>query len=186
MRQIEKSITFILLMSLMVSCKDNFITPNPEPVNLIDNPSFETNGQPSLQSWWISYTVLSNIIQDAPPAGGKFSLELSPGWVPQVCFARAFVSGQSGTGMFKLTACMKNNSHGLLWRAYVSLGHMASNQWVRYKSISSDSTNWTTVSIIDTMLLQASDTLAVQLSGGAAELGFGHTLFDVVSLQRIQ
>lgn len=40
-----------------------------DPVNLVPNPSFEVNGQPTLQ-FWVADTFLTAFVQDTPPGGG--------------------------------------------------------------------------------------------------------------------
>jgi hypothetical protein len=183
--QVKTIVISISILVIVPSCKEDTIAPNQSPVNLIQNSSFESNGKSSLQSWWMSDTTFLKLVEDAPKGGGKWSLQLVPGWIPQQFFARTYISDQSGTGIYKLTISMKNQTFGNMWDPYVLLGRLVNNQWTRSKTISTDSTSWQTFSIIDTIFLQPNDTLAVQLSGGAGERAAGSVRFDLVELKRL-
>ena len=176
---------FVLGLS-MLSCQDNFILPIVEqhrtvrtrrPPNLIQNSSFEVNDQPSLQSWFATYAYIS---QDAPPQGGTWSLLLYPS-IPEQ-WAITFVTGQSGIGVYRLTVWVKSING---WAGTVMLGHWAQNRFVQSTWTGSDSTQWNAVSVIDTLSLQPSDTIAVRLSANGEETSNGFVLFDLVDLERI-
>lgn len=173
----------ILILVPLSSCDQGSTAPNQlSGNNLIQNPTFEAHGQPSLQSW-TSDTALAKIVQDAPPGDGMWSLQLLPGWTPQEGFAQTYVGGQSGVGVYKLTVWMKCING---WRGSLSLGIWSQNAWVSRKSVSSDSSQWSIVSLMDTMSLSATDSIAVHLSAGATELSGGRVLFDDVSLERLR
>jgi len=176
---------FISILVIVPSCKEDTIAPSKSPVNLIQNSSFESNGQPSLQSWWVPDTIVSRLVEDAPQSGRKWSLELVPGWIPQQFCARTYLSGQSGTGIYKLTISMKNLTLANMWDPCILLGRIVNNKWTSSKTISTNSTSWQTLSIIDTISLQPNDTLAVQLSGGAGERASGSARFYLVELKRL-
>lgn len=152
-----------------------------DSTNLIPNSDFEINGQPTLQTW-IADSILTGFMQDTPPGGGKWSIWLSPGWMPRVGYARTYISGQSGIGVYRLTVWMKNING---WEGSASFGRWAEENWVRMKQTYCDSSTWTQISLADTLSLQTTDTIAVQLSAGWAELSAGRTLFDLVRLERI-
>ncbi len=171
-----------ILLVLLSSCRQNPVTPVPLMGNLIENPTFQVHGQPSLQSW-VYDSSLAKIVQDAPAEDGTWSLELNPGWLPQEGFAQTYVSGQLGEGVYQLTVWMKSVDK---WKGSVSLGRWSDNQWLSRKSVSSDSTQWSSVSIIDTISLSADDTIAVHLSAGATEVAYGDVLFDDIALVRLK
>ena len=176
----------ISILAALSACKDNPVVSVFTPVNLIQNPSFEINGTPSFQNWWRRDTLDVRIVQDAPQGGGQWSLLIVPGWIPQQFVAKTFITGQTGTGVYQLTVAMKNTTVGDFTAPRVLLGRYVDNNWTHYKTISTDSTNWTTVSLLDTLTLQANDTIGVQLSGGTGELVLGNALFDLVKLVRLQ
>ena len=151
--------------------------------NLIQNSSFEMNGQPTLQSW-AADTVLGKLVQDAPPGGGEWSLQLSPGWFPQEGFARTYIAGQSGVGVYQLNAWIKNLNGPR--SSSIRVGQWSNNAWVSLKEIPCDSSAWMQYSLTDTLSLLPGDTIAVHLSAGETELVAGGVLFDLVRLEKIQ
>lgn len=176
----------ISILTMLASCKDNIITPRPAPVNLIQNSSFEINGARTFQSWWRHDTLSARIIQDAPPGGGQWSLLIVPGWYPQQFVAVTFVSGQSGTGVYELTLAMKTTLVGDVMKPKARLGRYTGDHWTNYKTVTTTSKSWTTVSVVDTMTLEPKDTIGVQLSGGGGAVVWGDTRFDLIELKRIQ
>lgn len=172
----------ICLLICIVSWKANSACFSSDSSNLVQNSSFEINDQPTLQSW-VADTTLTQFFQDAPPGGGKWSLRIFPGWIPQEGFARTYISGQSAVGVFRLVFWAKSINS---WLGSASFGQWTQNGWVRSKRIYCDSTDWTQFSLIDTLSLQPNDTIAVHLSAGAVELSNGQILFDLVELKRIQ
>ena len=153
-----------------------------DTTNLLQNSSFEVNNQPTLQSW-VADTTLRKFVQDVPPNGGQWSLQLSPGWFPQEGYARTYISGQSGVGVYQLTVWIKNMNG---FRSSVRFGQWSQNAWVNFKQIPCDSSTWTQYSLVDTISLQPNDTIAVHLSAGETELAAGYVMFDLVRLEKIQ
>lgn len=180
-RDIVKATMLVVL--LLVSCNQTPSGPNqPLNSNLIQNPTFEVNGKPSLQTWTAD-TMLAEIVRDAPSGDGIWSLQLVPGWIPREGFAQTYVSGETGTGVYKLTLWMKSINN---WRGGASFGVWSHNTWVSRKMVTSDSSQWAMVSLLDTLSLTANDSIAVHLSAGATELASGEVLFDEISLERVQ
>jgi hypothetical protein len=160
----------------------SILADGSDSTNLIQNSSFETNNQPTLQ-FWITDTLLAEVLQDAPPGGGQWSLQLSPGWIPQEGFAQTYVSGQSGIGVYQLTFWSKSISG---WKGSVMIGQWSQMSWVQSNIIYCDSTTWTQYSLIDTLSLQIGDTIGVHLSAGRTEVAYGRVLFDLIHLRRIE
>ena len=154
---------------------------NSDSLNLIANPSFEVNGQPTLQ-FWTADTFLTAFVQDTPPGGGSWSLMLGPGWIPAEGYARTYVSGLSGRRILELTVWIKSLNS---WPGSASLGQWSKGGWVTSKRVYCDSTNWTQISIDDTLSLLPTDTVAIHLSAGATEVAYGEDLFDLVRLMAI-
>ena len=152
-----------------------------DPVNLVPNPSFEVNGQPTLQ-FWVADTFLTAFVQDTPPGGGTWSLRISPGWIPQEGYARMYVTGLSGVWILQLTVWIKSLNG---WPGSASLGQWSKGGWVTNKKMFCDSTSWTQISIVDTLSLHPIDTVAIDLSAGVTEVAYGEDLFDLVRLVSI-
>lgn len=185
MKTLSHQIPILATLSLFLSVLHS--TPSVasatiDTTNLIQNSSFESNNQPTLQSW-VTDTTLRKFVQDVPPNGGQWSLQLIPGWFPQEGYARTYVSGQSGVGVYQISVWVKSTNG---WRSTIRLGQWAQGTWINSKQISSDSTLWIQYSLIDTLSVQPNDTIAVHLSAGRAEIAKGNVLFDLVRLEKIQ
>ncbi len=170
-----------LVVLTVCSCKDNSVNTDSIP-NLIGNSSFELKGQPSLEGWIID-TTLAKVAHDAPVGGGNWSLGLEPGWYPQDGFAHTYITNHQGSGWYNLGAWMRSTNH---WIGSVSFGKWSGGVLAYAKSITSDSSEWHYVALIDSVPLQPNDSLAVELSAGSTELANGFVFFDLISLQRLR
>ena len=174
--------TVLCVVFAVLRCHQGYSSPMADSTNLIQNSSFEMNDQPTLHSW-VADSVLGKLVQDAPPGGGQWSLQLSPGWFPQEGFARTYISGQSGAGVYQLSAWIKNLNGP---RSRFRIGQWSNNAWVSFKEIPCDSSSWMQYSLVDTLSLLPDDTIAVHLSAGETEVVSGEVLFDLVRLEKIQ
>jgi hypothetical protein len=167
--------------------------PNPASINLIQNPSFEIGGQPSLQGWYVNSppapwaipdTAQGNpvFINDVPGGGGNWSVKLtSPGQTP--CdYLTATVSGQSGTNIYHLTVWAKCIAP---WaNSNIALGTWVP-QTAYWKTVSLDSsTTWKKYSLSDTITTQSADTIMVRLQSGCGGPAGGTYLFDEIMLEK--
>lgn len=160
--------------------KASFASSISDSSNLIQNSSFENNGQPTLQSWSMFQNTYQVFVQDVPPNGGQWSIGITPGWIPFIGAVGTLIVGQSGVGIYELTVWMKSNPE----RGSASFGrHAHDNPW---KQVYCDSASWVSYSLVDTLSLQPNDTIVVLLSAGSDEVPLGNVLFDLVRLQKIQ
>ncbi len=189
-----KKIIFFLLVAgigliFCTSCKkDNAAISQTQ--NLILNPSFEINGQPTAENWFFGAgiegdTSSTSLSQDTPPRGGNWSLPLSPGWVPQVGYAETYINALEGTNVYELHVWMKSNNG---WRGSISIGIGVKSQKLypdpltQVKWASDTVTNWTEYVLIDTLTTQVNDTIVVRLSAGSCEVCAGAVLYDLIKL----
>ena len=142
----------------------------------IVNGSFELNDQPSLEGWQ-NYGGQSH--HEAPPGGGEWSLEISGGCVWGY--------------VYQNLPHIKNNEIWRLscWARRIDLfggGHIA--WWIPSKNRSlkdawlADSL-WSYYSVVDTFLIEETDTIAVLLEGGGGIVGCGGAYFDLVEVEKI-
>ncbi len=171
-----------LITMLLSSCSHNPNSTEPSQTsgNLIPNPTFEINGKPSLEYWTVS-TGLASIVQDAPPNDGAWSLQLVPGWLPQNGLAQTNVGGESG--VYRLTVWVKSVNQ---WAGHIYLGVWSGGRWLNQKTVTAQPSQWSIVSIIDTLSLAAQDSVGVVLSAGATEVSHGEVRFANVTLERQQ
>jgi hypothetical protein len=173
--------TFILFV--VAACLGNvaFLGTDTHPKNLIPNSSFEIGTSPTLQGWIVDSTWV-DFVKDAPTQGGQWSIKLEAGWAPQEGFAETYLSGESGRNIYRLTAWMKTLHQ---WNGTISLGVRKSGQKALRKSASSNASQWTSISLQDTLTVGRSDSLIVRLSAGMTEVRRGEVLFDLIQLERV-
>ncbi len=174
----------LMLLAFALQCEE----PNDiEPDNLITNPSFEIDSQPSLDGWTspIDLAYYNIFKEDAPPEGGHWSIRLEPGWVPQEGFIETIITGINERGIFELSAWMKTVNPP--WNGYISLVQIREGKVIHKKSgLFNDFNEWSVVSFNDTLTIDLTDTLNIKLSAGMAEVSVSAILFDLVSFKKIQ
>jgi hypothetical protein len=158
-----------------------FVSQDNLPGNLVANSSFETGNSASLQGW-IADSTWTKFARDVPRHGGQWSIKLEAAWAPQEGFAEAYLTGESGRSIYRLTAWMKTLHQ---WNGTISLGIKRSGQTIVRKSIGGQNPQWTMVTLSDTLALSRADTLVVRLSAGMTQVRRGEVLFDLVKLERI-
>lgn len=148
--------------------------------HLIQNPSFELNGQPSDRGWKLS-TALRSFKRDVPPGGGTWSLSLIAGSGPEEGVAEATFPEPKGEGNYKLTAWMKTLDG---WHGTIALGVRSHGEDSYRKWIIENSPEWKLLTLEDSLNLGPHDSVVVRLSAGFTEVVRGEVLFDLVQLER--
>ena len=178
-------LTFIIL--LVTQCRDkNGILIPPEQsgewsANLIGNGSFEANGRATLDGWICDPGVPCQLVKDAAPQGGEWSLQLAQ---QSLSFQfRAFrypVNVFPGWHVFRLTFWAKYN----LKSGFAGFFAMRSDSIFHTKIIRVTSDDWRQYDLTDSVRLNYGDSLFVVLSGGVAEAIYidAYTRFDRVEL----
>jgi hypothetical protein len=179
-----KIFSCILLLSACVflfSCKkaSNSNEEQSNFIELIQNSSFEMNGNPAMQGWLADDTALCQLINDVPPGGGNWSMKIYAEWTFQHS-ARTTVAPLEGTHPFEFSVYGKIvRFHG---SAILYLKH-ADTLTLR-KSVTITDTTWTRYSFLDTISITRPDSLVVVLEGGLTNLVVGYTIFDLCSLKQ--
>jgi hypothetical protein len=129
------------------------------------NGSFENNDQPTLDGWQISYNGQS--AQDAPLDGGNWCLKLEAGnyqgFFPSI--AHQIIPGVKNGDIVRISAWAKQELGITSANLYLQIFHSYSESTLIAKD-SSDSTNWTKLTVQDTVYLNDTDCLAVVLDAG--------------------
>ncbi len=130
--------------------------------NLIQNPSFEFNGKPSLLGWTINDTIWVKTIQEAPSGEGLWSLLIGPAFGPSPGgIAKTFITGQSGDGFYTLLF-YERNLQSYAW-GEVSLSQQRNGKAIFNDVISANSSQWALTSKSYKLNLMSTDTLVVKL-----------------------
>lgn len=86
------ALALLLPAFISLSC-GNILSSGGSSSNLVPNSSFEYNGMPSLRYWTV-FSAPDSITEDAPPGGGKWSLQLLPRHTPR-CGVRGHCCNRS-------------------------------------------------------------------------------------------
>jgi hypothetical protein len=131
----------------------------------ITNGSFENNDQPSLDGWQISYQGQS--VQDAPLEGGNWCLKLEAGnyqgFFPSV--AHQIILGVKNGDVVQISAWAKQELGTTSANLNLHIFHSYSEPTVLGKD-STDSTDWTKLTVQDTVYFTDTDCVAVVLDAG--------------------
>ncbi len=163
--------------------------------NLITNPDFENSGQLDCQSWYDEcgreMTFLCDTItpdttcyamfyQDAPPAGGSWSLGVTGVGNSPENYANTYISGHSGSHIYELKVWVKDIGYatGGAKLEIESQGHLST-----HKYFMANQSDWSLYTLTDTLTLQPSDSLVISLYAIAAGPTTGNAYFDLVQLK---
>lgn len=165
-----------LLSNFVLSCGDETSSANTSANNLLQNSSFERNGQPDFSGWTGQGYI---IVNEAPQGGGNHSLELEPLWIPSEGYAENSVTGYKGKYTITLQWMARvQNWHGTMRLYKKSVGDslrlLASSQFTNG--------GWESYSASALTTLQASDSIVVHFSAGSTEVSMGRVFIDMVEL----
>ena len=166
----------VLLSFFLMSCKKDI--PVPPGGNLINNPAFDSAGYPSLQGWTgIGYSF----VNDVPPNGGPWSLQLEPQWMSEG-YAETYITGLNGNYNFHFSCYTKVLRDGI---GTVTLRLKKQNNTLT--DLATDSitnADWAQAYLDINVSLQPTDQLIVHLSAGRTEVANWQVLFNNVYLQK--
>ncbi len=169
------------LLLLVASCSRKACGPTDNPIeDIIFSDSFEADGQPRLDGWTVS-PGLTSFVRDAPPGGGSWTLQLTPGWAPQEGFAQRTFNVSSGGGIYRLTVWSKCSREG----GGILMGVLSQGELVHHKTEQCISLTWVPISICDTLVLEPGDELFVKLTAGTSEVETRSVTFDLVQLEQL-
>lgn len=184
-RQIISALVIVFLIFCTPGCKESgsgsIENGEESSGNLLLNPSFESNGAPSMKYWTVEDTFLVDFSPDVPPGGGSYSLAITADWAPPV-FVRTTVGAPTGTYRYRLSLWGKSeNIPGIV---YLAIQKPDTLIWLLREVIiyPADST-WREYSMLDTITIKTSDKLVVNLGGGVSQLSGGKTYYDLCSLE---
>jgi len=177
----ERILFLSILSCTTMSCKHSTTEPIAQS-NLIMNSSFELDNTPTLQGWMLGNSHLTKLVNEAPPGGGNWSLQLTSDWAPTTGYVYTSVSNVKSGDILKLSAFVRaTGQYG--GRGIIELVAGPSFYGQSAKTASSTDTVWTQISLIDTVLLMPNDTLWVVLSSPITELIPFQQRFDLIELE---
>jgi hypothetical protein len=106
MRKLLLLYFFILGLFFAISSCKNSTEPALSSVSLVPNPSFESNGVPSLSGWTISDSMSVRLVEDSPSGGGRWSLRLDASAFPG-SYAHIKVPAEQGNHQYRFSLWCK-------------------------------------------------------------------------------
>ncbi len=178
--------SFVLLAAfafMSIECNKSPVDPTDDTILLL-NESFETDHTPTLVGWRFGNPQLAQLVNDAPPGGGNWSLQLTADWAPTLGFIYRPVTDVRSGDIVKLTVFVRASTEfggkGII-ALTVGPNHYANNSKSSFSSV----TVWNQISVIDTLKLEPDDTLWVILSSPPTEIVPFQQMFDLVQLEKI-
>ena len=180
------SLTFIFINILVyepINCDQGLIEP-PINNNLLSNGSFENNNIPTLTGWRFGNNQLAKLVNEAPPEGGNWSLQLTSDWAPTTGYVYTSVSNVKSGDIVRLSAYVRaQGKFGGKGIIELSVGSKLFSGQI--KNASSSDTLWNQISVTDKLTLIPGDTLWVILSSPITEIVPFQQLFDLVKLEKV-
>ncbi len=133
----------------------------------LQNPSFEENGQASLDGWLYYYCDYAGSENDAAPNAGQWCVKMQPGQT-QGCYPGYFyqilptvTNGQ----VFQLDGWARVDIDGTVVGIY--LGKKDAEGAIHlFEGDTTSSENWTLLSVVDTFILEPGDDAVVVINSG--------------------
>jgi hypothetical protein len=171
-----------LILTFSISCNDSGTEPLTDG-EMIKNGSFEFNDIPSLEWWELGNRDFAELVNDAPPEGGNWSLRLTSDGSPTSSYAYTNVSGVKSGDVLLLSAYIKAGGFDGGGSIDLRTGQFFTITETD-KSVSSGDTSWTQISLVDTIDLNSGDSVWVVLSSLHTQITQRSGLFDLVKIER--
>jgi hypothetical protein len=163
--------------------KDPEPGPADPPPNMLVNGSFERFCCPGFFGWSIGNRALTSSTEDTPENGGCWSARLTADWAPTTAILRQRVEGVVDGDVLRLSAQVRaadSEGGGRIGLVVGDRPWMGEGKWA-----STSDTLWTELSLVDTLSLEAGDSVWVELSSFHTEIVPRVGLFDSVVLERV-
>jgi len=183
------AVVFVLIVGLAASflfnsCHSKSTQPGAEK-NLLTNGSFEINGQPTLTGWTPADSDLAKIVAAPAPQGGFYSLQLTADWAPTHGFVRTSIPDAKDGDIVRLSAFVRAVDSEGGGSISVNVGDPERITAEHNKGVYTLNTDWTYLTVIDTLHMQPGDSAWIRLSSPATEIVPRVGQFDRVTLVRL-
>ncbi len=164
-----------VIVLFLASCKDEVNSVDNSSGNLISNPSFEENGNPTLSGWTVSGEV--NFYQDAPPDGGKYSAGIDAVW-GKPYYISTTIPLTRGRYVYSFTCWAKANRLSSDISLYLISDSLASIS----SEVISD-TSWKSYNLTGIISAGLNDSMKIFLKGASSQLIASKTYYDNCSFK---
>ncbi len=177
------SITIYMLICFALSCESSVDSSNGLNEDLIQNSSFEIDGNPTINGWIYKSNFPTDTLftNDAPPSGGNWSVLLQVG-DRQLKRLQTKIAAPAGTNRYRLSVWAKAySSIPISSSGFVSLELNKTT----IKNIAGADTTWKYYESIDTISAKKGDTITVTLNSGTA-YGIRLSYFDLCRFELLK
>ncbi len=154
---------------------------------LLENAIFDINGNASLNGWTYAPSDVDSVASftnDVPPgSSAKWSLALSPGWIPSTEYVYRNFIGLTG-GVYKLSLWAKvigSNQGG----GGVLISSSPLQPWKPSALLAVTDTSWKQITLFDTLTLRATDTTSIVFTGGSTEVANWGVLYNNITFEKL-
>ncbi|MBK8232359.1 MAG: hypothetical protein IPK72_17685 [Candidatus Eisenbacteria bacterium] len=149
----------------------------PVEANLIENGSFERDGQPTLEGWQVQNQALTQLVSGGAPEAGRWALRLEADWAPTTGVVRALLPAVRNGEVLRVSAWIRAESGG------GGAIYLASQTW-QSTPVITDSQEWTQVAFTTPATLARGDSLWLVVSSLATEIQPRVGYFDRIRVER--
>ncbi len=177
-------ISLYLFVCFFLSCENSVDTQNGSNEDLIQNSSFEIDGNPSINGWTFFHPIQKEFkcfSNEVPPYGGKWSVYLPLVGDRIVSHLQTKIAAPAGTNRYRLSVWAKAWSVPGGSSGFVSLGLNTTN----IKSIICTDTTWQYYESIDTITANKGDTITVMINSGT-QYRSRSSYFDLCRLELLK
>jgi hypothetical protein len=192
---IKRRLAFAALLSIAVvfGCDGAQSPSEPEPSgarpaaseNLIQNGSFERDGEPTLAFWRFGDDNLAMPMNEATPGEGDWSLRLDADWAPTTGFAYVSVPNVRTGDRLELSGFVRALSPEGGGAIVLVIGESLSSRVAKRAGQTTSRTTWTQLRLTETVSLEPGDSVWVVLTSVPTEVVARSALFDGIELVRI-
>ncbi|MBX2991157.1 MAG: carbohydrate binding domain-containing protein [Bacteroidetes bacterium] len=174
----------IYFSAFTISCTDKGVPIESTPIgsNLVSNPSFESNGQPSSSGWLGFGNPMATFSIDVPQGGGSYSASIPSTWPAGLVRLQTGIPAIEGTHIYRFG----------VWAKYagpvsgeIHFSVLRAGAITLRKTITITDTVWSEYSTLDTVASVPGDTLLLRLFGGGDPVSVGDSYFDLCTLERV-
>ena len=175
-------------LPVAAGCRQSGLQPDDpsRSSNLVENGSFEEDGQPTLEGWRVPSPELASLVEEAPSGGGHWSLKLEADWAPTMGYVSAVIPGVQTGDILRLSAQARATSStggaviGIVVGTDVDPDGRRSARFA-----STTGLNWTTLTVEETVSVGEGEAVWVLLSSPNTEVSASSGLFDLITVERL-
>jgi len=175
---------YALSFLTIFSCKEskNILEPEKPSYQTLLYSSYEKDGQPDNNGWFIKNESSENYSPDVPQDGGSYSLSLKGDSIFLIGqFAKFTLPAINGNNIYRFSFWGKQQGASGIVHIYVKTSDTSGYYT---KSKRADNSIWSYYSVVDTIQTNENDSLVMTIGGSLAWIPNGKAYFDLCKLEK--